>query len=135
MTLPEIENYITGLPNVTTTESFGYRFFCYSTDQVRPFISLIDADNEHDRRSNLDREGAFRLNIGISKETFKSLFPEKSGDWDYTKLNQFMPHPEYASHYFLCVLSPSGEVLKQTLQFIDEAYALAKKRFESRQNG
>jgi len=133
MTLHEIQDYIHRLPNVTTTDNFGYRFFCYATDQVRPFISLIEEDNEYDRLSNLTREGTFRLNIGVSRETFKSLFPEKTEDWDYTELNQVMPHPEYASHHFVCVLNPTGDTLTQTLQFIDEAHALAKKRFESKQ--
>lgn len=135
MTLHEIQDYIHRLPNVTTTDNFGYRFFCYATDQVRPFISLIEEDNEYDRLSNLNREGTFRLNIGVSRETFKSLFPEKTEDWDYTELNQVMPHPEYASHHFVCVLNPTGDTLTQTLQFIDEAHALAKRRFESKQPG
>lgn len=133
MTLHEIQDYITHLPNVTTTDNFGYRFFCYAADHVRPFISLIEDDNEYDRLSNLTRAGVFRLNIGVSRETFKSLFPEKTEDWDYTEQNQVMPHPEYASHHFVCVLNPTGDTLTQTLQFIDEAHALAKKRFESKQ--
>lgn len=133
MTLHEIKDYITQLPNVTTTDNFGYLFFCYATDQVRPFISLIEEDNEYDRLSNLTREGTFRLNIGVSRETFKSLFPEKKEDWDYTELNTVMPHPEYSSHHFVCVLNPTGDTLTQTLQFINEAHALAKKRFESKQ--
>ncbi|MCW0219232.1 MAG: DUF6194 family protein, partial [Prosthecobacter sp.] len=111
MTLHEIQDYIHRLPNVTTTDNFGYRFFCYAADQVRPFISLIEEDNEYDRLSNLTREGTFRLNIGVSRETFKSLFPEKTEDWDYTELNQVMPHPEYASHHFVCVLNPTGDTL------------------------
>jgi len=135
MTSRELQHHIAKLPNVSTTDNFGYRFFCYATDQMWPFISLIESDNEHDRVSNLNRDGVFRLNIGVSRDTFKALFPEKKQDWDYAELNKFMPHHEYAVYHFICVLNPTGSVLTQTLQFIDEAYALAKRRFESKHNG
>jgi len=135
MTLDEIQDYLKKLPNVSTTENFGYRFFCYATDQVRPFVSLIESDNDYDRISDLNRAGVFRLNIGVSQNTFKALFPGDEQKWDYTELNKFMPHHEYASHHFICVLNPTGNILAQTLQFIDEAHALAKSRFDRKQNG
>ena len=59
---------------VETTDAFGYTFFFYGSDHVLPFATMVAADNEYDRVSNLDRPGVFRLNIGVSKQTFQSLY-------------------------------------------------------------
>lgn len=133
MSLQTIEDFIASLPNVTVTENFGYRFFLYASEQTFPFATLIENDTEYDNISNLNREGVFRLNIGIGRESFKALFPEENKQWDYTELNRFMPHPDYAAQNYICVLSPTGDVLEQTLQYIREAYELAKGRFEKKQ--
>src|SRR6185369_7374487 len=60
--------------NVETADNFGYTFFFYGADRKLPFATIATSDNEHDRISNLDRPGAFRLNIGVSKQTFQALF-------------------------------------------------------------
>lgn len=134
MTAAEIIDYITRLPNTTVTEGYGYRFFCYSTDHTRPFVTLIESDNEQDTISDLNREGVFRLNIGISKESFKKLFSNTNRAWDYTELDQFMPHPEYAAFHFICVVAPGEKTLDQTIHFIKEAHSVAKQRFEAKGN-
>ncbi len=134
MSLQAIEQYITEqLPNVTTLDSFGYKFFFYETDQVLPFTTIAASDNEYDRISNLDREGVFRVNIGVSKDTYNKLFAAIKTGWDYTELNRFMPHPDYAAQYFICVLNPEGEQLVQTIKFIEEAHLVAKNRFDRKQ--
>src|SRR4051812_49123761 len=49
----------------------------------------------------------FRLNIGVSKQTFESLFGTTPADisrYDYTALGRFMPHPDYAAWHFICIL-------------------------------
>ena len=70
-----VVDYITKtFPGVETTTSFGYTFFFYRSDRKLPFATLAASDNDFDRISNLDRPGVFRLNIGISKQTFQSLF-------------------------------------------------------------
>jgi hypothetical protein len=133
MTLEAIQRYLLGLAQVTTAENFGYRFFFYATDQIRPFATIAESDNEYDKVSNLNREGVFRVNIGVSKDTFKALFPEENPQCDYTELNRFLPHPEYAAQHFICVLNPSGENLAQALRYIEEAHSIAKSRFEKKQ--
>jgi hypothetical protein len=59
---------------------------------------------EFDARSNLDRPGVFRLNIGISKKAYDSLFPA-DGDHDFTALDTLMPHPVYGVNHWVCVLN------------------------------
>jgi len=135
MSLQAIEQYITEqLPNVTTLDSFGYRFFFYGTDQVLPFVTIAASDNEHDKISDLDRDGVFRVNIGISKDTYNKLFADSKTEWDYTELNRFMPHPDYAAQHFICVLNPEEDRLSETIRFIEEAHLVAKNRFDRKQS-
>jgi hypothetical protein len=54
-------------------EAEGNVFFMYGADNKFPFATIVTKDNEFDHVSNLDREGVFRLNIGISKQTFQSI--------------------------------------------------------------
>ncbi len=129
-----IEQYINEkLPNVTKVENFGYSFFLYDTEKMLPFVTFAASDNEYDSVSNLNRDGVFRVNIGISKGSYTKLFPGNKTDWDYTELNQFMPHPDYAAQHFICVLNPESNTLSETLNFIEEAYFIAKSRFEKKQ--
>ena len=135
MSLQAIEQYIAEqLSNVTTLDHFGYRFFFYETDQVLPFTTIAASDNEYDKISNLDRDGVFRVNIGVSKDTYNKLFADVKAGWDYTELNRFMPHPDYAAQYFICVLNPEGEQLVETIKFIEEAHLVAKNRFDRKQS-
>ncbi|WP_104381609.1 DUF6194 family protein [Sphingobacterium sp. HMA12] len=135
MSLQIIEKYLREkLDNVQEQQSFGYHLFFYGTDHRLPFVSTADSDNEYDDVSKLNRQDIFRVNIGVSKESFAKLFSESGIEWDFTTLNTFLPHPHYAAQNFICILNPSGEKLIQTLQFIDEAYLIAKKRFDKKQN-
>lgn len=135
MSLQTIEQYLTQqLPNVTNLDSFGYRFFFYESDQVLPFVTIATSDNEHDNRSNLDREGVFRVNIGISKDSYNKLFTGAQTDWDYTALNRFMPHPDYAAQYYICILNPDEDLLPETIRFMEEAHLIAKNRFDKKQS-
>lgn len=129
--------YITdSFAGVETASNFGYTFFFYGPDRMRPFATLSASDNEHDRFSNLDRPGVFRLNIGVGKPTFQSLFGTGKvdvGTYDFTALNQVMPHPEYAAQHFVCELNPSGVTLEQVQALLTEAYGLAVQRERKRQ--
>jgi len=111
MTEAEITQYILDtFPGVETAENLGYLFFFYGADHNLPFATLATADNDYDRVSNLNRPGVFRLNIGIGKQTFQSLFGADCADvsrYDYTALDRIMPHPDYAAQKFICVLNPT----------------------------
>jgi hypothetical protein len=132
-----IAKYITDtFAGVETTEAFGYSFFFYGPERMLPFATLIAADNEYDRVSNLDRPGVFRLNIGVSKPTFQALFGTDDVDvstYDFTALDTIMPHPEYAAQHFVCVLNPSDATLLSVQALLAEAYGLAVSRHSRRQ--
>ena len=130
-----VADYITKtFPEVETTNAFGYTFFFYKSDHKLPFATLISSDQEYDRISNLDRPGVFRLNIGISKQTFQSLFGSAKVDinsYDFTALDVIMPHPEYAREHFICVLSPSEATFERVRSLLAEAYDIAARRYTS----
>ena len=130
-----VVDYITkAFAGVETTENFGYTFFFYRSDRKLPFATLISSDYDYDRISNLDRPGVFRLNIGISKQTFQSLFGTAKVDvsnYDFTALDVIMPHPDYAQHHFICVLSPSEATFERVQPLLAEAYDIAVRRYTS----
>jgi hypothetical protein len=121
-------------------------FFFYNPDtnvppdHRFPFVTLVTSD-AFDEFSNLNRPSVFRLNIGISKQTFRSLFgspkpsskdddetegEEATGDYDFTALDQVMPHPVYGRMYWVCVLNPSDETFATRVQpLLAEAYDMA----------
>lgn len=131
-----IVDYITNtFPDVETSENFGYTFFFYRSDHMLPFATIASSDNEYESISNLDRPGVFRLNIGVSRETFQSLFGSAKVDissYDFTALDVIMPHPDYAPQNFICVLSPSEATFEQLRPMLAEAYDIAVRRFTRR---
>ncbi len=129
-----IDYIITTFPEVETTTAYGYTFFFYRSDRLVPFATLISSDQEYDRFSNLDRPGVFRLNIGVSRKTFQSLFGTEKVDvsnYDFTALDVIMPHPEYAQQHFICVLSPGDATFDKVRLLLAEAYDMAVRRFTS----
>ena len=132
MTEEEMAQYILDtFPGVETSTNFGYTFFFYGSDRMLPFATIASTGNEHERVSNLDRPGVFRLNIGVSKPTFQSLFGADRADhknYDYTALDRIMPHPDYAAQSWICVLNPTPATFERVRAFLAEAYELARVR-------
>lgn len=91
--------------------------------------------DRYDQFSNLDREGVYRLNIGVSLATYRARFgpepfphsPAESGH-DFTALDTVMPHPVYGSMFWLSVLHPSEETFAEVQPLIEEARAVALER-------
>ena len=92
-----ITNYITQtFPDVETTTNLGYTFFFYREERIHAFATIASTGNEYEQVSKLDRPGVYRLNIGVSRETFRSLFGTKKinpGDYDFTILDRLLPTP------------------------------------------
>ncbi len=131
-----ITSYITStFEDVESAVNLGYTFFFYRDDHMHAFATIASTGNEYEKISNLDRPGVYRLNIGVSRETFKSLIGTKkinTSDYDFTALDVIMPHPDYSSQHFLCVLSPSEETFERIRPMLAEAYDIAMKRYNKR---
>lgn len=124
---------------VETTDAAGYTFFFYRSDHKMPFATLATRDDEYDHASDLDRdESIFRLNIGVSRDTYRSLFgpppspPGPSGvvdtGHDFSALDQLMPHPVYAPQSWVCILNPSDDTFEAVKPLLAESYDLAARR-------
>jgi Family of unknown function (DUF6194) len=133
----EITHYITDtFDGVKITVHEGNSFFSYDPEQKFPFATLMTND-VNDGASNLNRPSVFRLNIGVSRETYQSLFgPQPAFDrdggvintgHDFTALDQLMPHPIYAPMSWICVLNPV-ETLETVKQLLAEAYEIDVKK-------
>src|SRR5690242_1040577 len=104
---PSVASEEAGSPEV----AWGDTFFIYDPQRTLegarrfPFATIVTKDyGDFDNASKLDRPGVYRLNIGLSKKTFASLF--ESGDsHDFTALDRLMPHPVYGTYHWVCVLN------------------------------
>ena len=148
----EISRYITEtFEGVDVVTDAGNSFFFYNPDSNVPpdhrfpFVTLVTSDL-YDQLSNLNRPSVFRLNIGIGKPTFRSLFgdparssgrdraeinDENANGYDFTALDQLMPHPVYGRMYWVCVLNPDQETFETKVrQLLAEAYDLAVSKYK-----
>ena len=103
-------------------------FFCDATDRF-PFATLVTKDNELDNASKLDRAGVFRLDIGVGKETFRSLFdqPEQEGA-DFTAIDRLMPHPVHGKMHWVSVINPSRQTFETVKPLLAQARRLRSAR-------
>ena len=123
--------------NVETTVNMGYTFFFYRDDHMHAFATIASTGNEYEKISNLDRPGVYRLNIGVSRDTFQAMFGKGKIDvnvYDFTALDTIMPHPDYSSQHFICVLSPSEVTFEKIKPLLTEAYDVAKNRYNKRKD-
>ena len=115
--------------------AWGDTFFIYDPEHKLegarrfPFATIVTKDyGDFDNASNLNRPGVYRLNIGVSKETYASLFG--AGDEpDFAALDRLLPHPVYGRNHFVCVLNPSDSTFDGVKPLLTEAYELAVARY------
>ena len=126
----DIASRESGAPEI----AWGDTFFIYDPEHNLegarrfPFATVVIKDyGDFDNLSNLNRPGVFRLNIGVSQETYDSLFPGEA-EHDFTALDRLMPHPVYGKNHFVCVLNPSDETFASLKPLLDEAYQIAVRR-------
>ncbi len=143
-----ITQYITDtFDGVHPVEAWGDTFFFYNPGRTHPdeiyFATLKSKDDDGDRASNLDRPSVFRLNIGIGKSTYRSLFgsqPSRPGPGmavnaghDFATVDRLLPHPVYGRQYWVCVLNPSEATFQTVVQpLLAEAYDLAVSKYAKR---
>ena len=142
-----IMQYITDtFDGVHPVDAWGDTFFFYNPGREQPdevyFATLKSKDDDYDRFSDLNRPSVFRLNIDITKATYHSLFgspPSRhSADgsidtsYDFTVLDQLLPHPVYGRMHWVCVLNPSDATFQAVQPLLAEAYDLAVSKYAKR---
>lgn len=131
---------------IVPVAAWGETSFFYNPGHALPrgiyFATLKAKDGANDKASRLDRPGVFRINIGISKPTYRSLFgqpparPAAGGvvgtGHDFTALDILTPHPVYGWMAWVSVLNPSAATFEQVKPLLAEAYGLAVGKFSKR---
>ena len=129
-----ITSYITStFEDVQHSVNLGYIFFFYRDDHMVPFATIASSGNEYEKVSNLERPGVYRLNIGVSRETFESLFGTDKINvsyYDFSALDIIMPHPDYSAQLFICVLSPGEATFERIKPLLAESYDIAVKKYK-----
>ena len=106
---------------VATIESAAF----FSLDEKHwPNFATVVWTDEHDEGapSKLSRQGVYRLNIGVGKETFQRLVGAIT-EPDYAAFDRIFPHPVYAKQRWISILNPSDATLRDTvLPLLTEAH-------------
>lgn len=129
---------------VTALEATGDTFLIYDPrgdlppERQLPFATIVTGDH-YDTASHLDRPGAYRLNIGLTRATYTARFgPAPSArdehgildtGVDYAATDTLLPHPHYASQYWVCVINPGEATLPVVRTLLTEAHAFAARKY------
>ena len=123
-------------PETVIAEALGATFFSLDEKHWPNYATIVTTD-EHDEGapSNLARPGAFRLNIGVGRETFHRVVGTVESP-DYAAYDQLLPHPVYARQRWISILNPSHATFREVvLPLIDEAHdRLAARRARPQPN-
>jgi hypothetical protein len=106
-----------------------------------PFATIVTKDyGDFDNASQLNRANVFRLNIGVSRDTFRAFLGhppsaerDTSAGYDFAALDRLMPHPVYARQSWVCVLNPSPETFEAVKPLLAEAHSTVATRHARRQ--
>jgi hypothetical protein len=119
---------------VDVVTAMGATFFSLDPEKHWPNFATIVTTDEHDMGSpsNLTaRPDVFRLNIGVSRETFDRLVG-RATEPDYAALDRPLPHPVYARQHWISTLNPSAgtfeTVVKPLLQEAHDRIAATRAR-------
>ena len=137
MDVDELTRHITDTyAGVRVAENVGDLFFLYDPDgdlppqRQFPFVTIVTGDH-YDQASELDRDGAYRVNIGLTKAGYAELIGQSTVD-DYTARDMVLPHPEYAGQHWVCVVNPGERTADTVLKLITDAYEFAARKHNNR---
>lgn len=128
-------------PLLSENKNWGERGLFYNPNEQFSkgayVLTFKEKVGKNDMASDLNSAGSFRLNFKISKETFIELFqsiPKRpaaggiiEGAYDFTRVDELMPHPVYGWMTWVCVKNPSLKTMEsiETAGLLDEAYHAA----------
>ncbi len=121
-------------PGVDVVSALNATFFSLDPEKHWPNFATIVTTDEHDEGSpsQLSRPGVFRLNIGVSGETFERLVGADT-DPDLAALDRILPHPVYARQHWISILNPTQATFDTVVvPLLDEAHARVAAQHERR---
>lgn len=130
-------------PGVIVTDAYRERSFFYNPDGSLPkgiyLATIKESDGPNDRASHLDRDGVYRLSIGLGKKQYQKVFgdvPERPGKGktidaghDFTELGKLMPHPIYAWIGWVCINNPGMDQMDLLQHLLEISYQNAFTKF------
>jgi len=143
----EIIDYIEeNLEGVIPKSSWGETSLFYNPGKVLPngvyFCTIKEKNGANDLASELDREGVFRLSIGLTKEAYQQQFGQKpkrpakgciiDTGHNFTALDTLMPHPIYGWMSWAQILSPKESSFTEIHPLIKDAHANAIIKFNKK---
>ncbi|MFV2114617.1 DUF6194 family protein [Micromonospora sp. LOL_025] len=119
---------------VNAVEANGDTFYIYDpgrdlpAERQLPFATIVTGDH-YDDASALDRPGAWRLNIGLTRSAYGALFAQRHGPGvDHTVPDTVLPHPVYAPQHWVCVVNPGEASVETVRRLLAEAYDFAARK-------
>ena len=110
MKIEEIFDYaISAYEGVVIAQNWGERGLFYNPEGKLPkgvyILTAKEKDGPNDKASNVNRPDVYRLNLGVSKDTFREMFgdiPKRPGagqiidtGHNFEEVDNIMPHPMY----------------------------------------
>lgn len=134
------------LSGVVHRRSWGEATWSYNPGALfhsgEHFLTVKDANGPHDSAAALRYEGAWRLEVGVSRGAFEDLFgapPSRpvddgviDGPWDFTVPNRVTPHPIYGWKSWIAVLNPTAQTFEKLTPMIVQAHTKARRSYEAR---
>lgn len=147
LSIDEIIDAVTGeCSGVAVNTNWGERGLFYNPDGRLPkgiyLLTFKEKDGPNDKASAIDRGGIYRLNLGIGKARYQSLFgavPARpaAGEvvdtgHDFQAIDVIMPHPVYAWMSWIGVLNPGQATFDTLLPMIRDSVESARVKYEKR---
>ncbi|WP_306991453.1 DUF6194 family protein [Amycolatopsis thermophila] len=133
MDIEQITQVLASFEGTRIAEAGGDVFALYDPrgdlppERQMPWATIVTHDGPYDSASELDRDGVFRLNIGLPRDRFTELV-DRDRDHDVTALDVLLPHPVYGKQHWVCVLNPD-RTWPTARALLDEAHAFAVRKF------
>jgi len=114
-------------PDTIVATAMGGTFF--SCDEANwPNFATLATGDDFDDASDLARPGVYRLNIGVTGDTFRRLVGDAT-EPDSTALDTLIPHPVYARQHWVAILNPSAVSFEAIVRpLLDEAHGIVSTR-------
>lgn len=105
-------------------------------------LTFKEKDGPNDNASNVNRDGIYRLNLGISKDSFIALFGEipkrpsagktiNTGH-NFQKLDTIMHHPVYGWMSWIAIHNSGKQTFEILKPLINESVKMAKIKFSKK---
>ncbi|WP_078292428.1 DUF6194 family protein [Mycobacterium sp. D16R24] len=124
-----IEYIVTTFPDLQHEVVQDNWFFFRGSERQMPVITVM-SNEAFDTYSDLGRPSVYRLNIGVSGDTFAKVVAGRGGessDTDYTAFDRVLPHPEYGGAKWVCVVNPGEDTFGEVLRpLLTEAYTRSR---------